>query len=302
MEFYPGRWSFWRSRGGHEVTSDAPLPWHFEQLREYVSYEVMLPAMAVMAQFRGERKGARNPRMEAVARCLELRTGKATWVPSRSAVADLRWNAEGDVFRNKMRVFTSLFLLVPFEWCDDTIQLTAFGEQLASGLLSSDDYYSAIISRYRYPHPAYLDNWLAWNDAGRELRPFVYLLQVLIQLHRADPAEAYLQAEEVMVVLMPLAAHAHMDEQIGRLLGHRQGAAPDQASNKNLQRNASDLLGFLCLSGYCYYDGSKVRLNLRSRHGVEHVWFDGKRSEQDQLSRVEQLVLADPDPALESEV
>ena len=299
---HPERWLIRCRRTCHKVTGDAPLPWHFEQLREYVSYEVMLPALAVMAQFRGESKGARNPRMEAVTRCLELRTGKTTWLPSRSAVGDLCWNAEGDVFRNKMRVFTSLYLLVPFEFCDDTIQLTPFGEQLASGFLSSDDYYSAIISRYRYPHPAYPDNWLAWNEAGREVRPFVFLLQVLIPLHRADPAEAYLKAEEVVVVLMPLAAHAQIDEQVSRLLAYRQGATPDQAPNKNLQRNASDLLGFLCLSGYCYYDGSKVRLNLRARHRDEHVWFDGERNKQDQLSRVEQLVLAAPAPNFESEV
>lgn len=267
------------------------LPWKIEAFREYITYETLQPAAAVLKTFEGELFTPRNPEIIRMQKLLQERTGKKSWVPNRSGSNDINWNIEGDVTRNKGRVFTSMLILHPKDWVENKIKLTNFGNALAVGEVSKEEFYFFIISNFQYPHPAWDDNWNAWTKAEKHLLPFVYLLQTLILLYELNPNEAYLSTEEVADYLYLKPDHLKTPVYVEKIVKAREDNSPQIVKRSDeVHRKISDLLGFLCLTKFCYFNGNKIFLNMIDQHQGELVFFNKKRKGQDKLLEVKKLV------------
>lgn len=274
------------------------LPWHFEAFREYISYQTLLSASAVLRQFEGEEVSSSNPRIQQMQKLLALRTNKSSWIPNRSGSADVDWNLEGDVYRNKGRLLSSMLILEPKDASDPPrVRLLPFGRALARGEISEREFYGFIITKFRYPHPAWDDNWEAWIQAGRTLYPFAYLMQVLIALDAISADAAFLTTDEVARHLYPISDHAQVRALAKSIHEHRStSTASPRSRSDDIDRKITDIFGFLCLSGYCYYKpgGSAIGLNLRERHTQELTMFERSRQRQDRLQAIKNLVKSIP--------
>jgi hypothetical protein len=270
--------------------SQSPLPWKIEAFREYLTYETLQQAAAVLSIYEGEIFDVRNPRIIEMQNLLAARTGKDAWIPNRSVSNHINWNAEGDVTRNKGRVFTSMLILTPKEWCDDKVQLTPFGKALGAGRVERREFYDFIITRFRYPHPAWAENWDAWVKAERTLYPFAYLLQTLMELYRESSNDGFLSVQEVADYLYVDPDHAKVASHARDIIAARsENRAPILQRSDQIHRKIGDLVGFLCLSPYCYFRHNHVHLNLIGRHSKQLAHFWERRDGDDTLESLSQL-------------
>merc|ERR1712137_1387304 len=244
----------------------------FEAFREYVIYEVIQPAASVLNLFEGEFISEANPRIKRLEKLLEERTAKCSWKPNRSGTEDLLWNPEGDFTRNKERLFTSLLIMYPKEMTNGTLRLTQFGRALGEGKISQDNYYRFIITNFRFPHPAYEDDWTKWKEAGIELFPMVFILQVLIELLERGIEHCFLSVREIEFILVPNPDHKNIAYITDSIIQSRtqNSLKNSKPSGDKLTRKINDPLGFLSISGYLIYmpDGN-ISLNLVSKHSQE---------------------------------
>jgi len=270
------------------------LPWHFEAFREYISYQTLLSASAVLRQFEGEEITPSNPRIQQMQNLLVLRTGKDSWIPSRSGSADVDWNLEGDVYRNKGRLLSSLFILEPKNASiPPSVKLLPFGRALAKGEVSEQEFYDFIITRFCYPHPAWDDNWRAWTAQNKRLFPFRFILQVLIELDKTKPLDSFLTTEEIAIHLYPVSDHSQVINIVESVMKSRLlGQSVDRERTDKVDRKITDICGFLCLSGYCFYtlNGKAIGLNLRDQHRKELTMFERSRLNQDRLKEIKTLI------------
>ncbi|NWJ96376.1 MAG: hypothetical protein HXX20_11395 [Chloroflexi bacterium] len=280
------------------------LSWDFEQYREYVEYNVLMNAAAVFHLYEGEIIDSSNPLILEMQRLLETRTGKHTWLPKRSGTQDIEWNIEGSILRNKGRLLRSLFILQLSEPYN-IIQLLPFGRALATGKIPEQMFYDFIITHFRYPHPALKENYEQWTRAGRKLYPFIFILQVLLELNQTKDSisfnsDAFLTTEEIINHLYPVSDHTAVKRVSVNILKARQddSKVTESSSPEDLntaKRNINDLMGFLCMSGYAFYiDDSKIRLNLLNRHPREKTYFWATRNKQnlkcDRLQEIRTLI------------
>lgn len=273
------------------MMSAIELPWRIEAFREYLSYEVLQPAASVLATFEGEVISSKNPNILKMQKLLELRTSKYTWLPNRSGSKDINWNLEGDVTRNKGRLLTSMLILYPKEMCDDKIKLTEFGAALSKGLVSKKEFYDYLIKNFQYPHPAWKENWQEWKSSGKVLLPFVYLLEALLLLHQVSPEQAYLTSSEIASHLYKDASHDDIKSKVEdicqeRMIKDKKNIARDE----KISRKFTDLLGFLCLTRYCHYDGNDIALTTVAKHDEELVHFSVKRKGQNVVAELKVLI------------
>ncbi|RHW77575.1 hypothetical protein [Colwellia sp. RSH04] len=275
------------------------LLWKFEAFREYIVYEVLQPALSVLNLFEGEFISESNPKIKKLERLLEERTRKSTWKPNRSGTEDLLWNPEGDFTRNKERLFTSLLLMYPKEMSNGKLKLTEFGKALGTGKISRQQFYDFIIFNFKYPHPAYEDNWKEWVASGKELYPLIFILQVLIELLEKDESQCFLNVREIEFILVPSQDHKQCKSLSDAIIKSRNSDSISKLkpSGDKLTRKITDLLGFLCISGYTYYlPNGDISLNLISKHSVEktHYYFERKPAKKDKesaLHNIKSLIL-----------
>jgi hypothetical protein len=267
------------------------LPWRIEAFREYLTFESLQAAASVLSLYEGELFTIRNPRILEMQNLLAQRTNKDAWIPKRSGSEDIVWNLEGDVTRNKGRVFTSMLILYPKELKGGKVALTEFGKALGRGVINKDQYYDFIITRFKYPHPAWSDNWSAWTNSGKQLFPFIYVLETLVELYKRSPDHAYLKTEEVADYLHPDPDHSKVGYFAQAIITARHdGIAPITPRSDDIHRKISDVLGFLCLTRYCYFDGNIVRLNLFDIHVDEKSNYWAKRNGENKLQKIEELI------------
>jgi hypothetical protein len=267
------------------------LPWRIEAFGEYLTFETLQPAAAVLSLFEGERFSPQNPEIQKLHRILEDRTNKSAWVPKRSGAESLNWNIEGDVTRNKGRVFTSMLIMYPKEWEDNKILLTPFGKALASGKVDKTEYYDFLLKNFSYPHPAWKDNWTSWTKAKRSLYPFIYIIQVLLILYQHSKLSAYLTTEEIADHLHNDPDHSKVKIKSDKIINARVKKLPSTTPRSDeIHRKISDIMRFLCLTQYCYYDGHSIALNTLDYHQLENVTFTVKRKGQDKIKDIEELI------------
>ena len=259
------------------ISTGIELPWHFEAFRRYEAYEAMQPAASVLALFEGEALDHNNPRMSEMLSLLQVRT-KLEWLPERNNSEEINFNTEGDIFRNKGRLLTSLLITEPKINQGDKLKLLEFGRQLGLGLVTREDYYSFLIKNYKFPHPAFADNWEKWIAAKREYRPFVDLLKIMIELFEIEE-DPSLSSDEIARFIYPSSENCNEREKAKNIGEYRKAkSAPKRERSDEVDRKIADMLGFLCISGICFYKGSSAHLNLVGVHPVEKTFFWHKRS------------------------
>lgn len=264
------------------------LLWKFEAFREYVSFEVLQPAAAVLNLFEGEFISESNPQIKKLERLLVERTGRNSWKPNRSGTPDLNWNSEGDFTRNKERLLTSMLIMYPKEFEDGYLRLTDFGKALATGRVSKESFYEFIVRNFHYPHPAYQDNWNNWRESGRELYPFVFIIQVLIELYNIGREQCYLTVKEAEFILVPASDHRLVGNIVHEIIGSRRADSfkSIKSQGDKITRKITDIFGFLCISGYaCYLNNNDISLNLHGVHSEELTHFYFQRNPQSKLKQ-----------------
>lgn len=296
------------------MEKEITLPWSFEHFKTFTPYEIMQQAASTLLLFEGEGTDGKNLKMNELTELLISRTGHKAWVPNRDN-GNLNINSEGSVFRNKARVFSSMYIIYPLSLLEaggygKKIVLTNFGRMLATGKVSKSDFYKFIISQYHYPHAAF-DDYENWVLSGKKLYPFKLILKVLLYLFKKEGyCAAYLTENEVYTYLK--CTLSQKAEDIGtKILKDRSEPKPRTSSssiNKDDLRNIKDILSFLCIGEYLILDANstenKYWLNLCRKHPLEKTLFYlsrtasgggmGKRSQKyDIVKELEELCKGD---------
>lgn len=272
-----------------QVTADS-LPWNFEAFRRYLAYDIVQQAAASLLRFDGEQLFSDPALMNEFTELLTKRTGMP-WLPNRTASEGVLFNIEGSVFRNKARVFTSLYLCDPLSLTVGIpLAMTPFGRAVGLGYVSQAEFYKELLCRFEYPHPAYQDNWDAWGLAGIKLKPFIFILDIMAHIYAVDKIGEVSTGE--------LATHAHAtpyhskaQEIANAILAARSSRTADKRTRSDsVDRKLSDMLGFLCMSGATYYNGNNIRLNLLAVHREEKAFFWERRHSEDRLLELQAFI------------
>lgn len=253
------------------------LPWHFEAFRKFLPYEVMQPAAAVLLNYEGEALDPGNPKIKELNNSLKQRTG-LDWTPQRVSQSEIDINTEGDIFRNKGRLLSSLFIVMPKTSSNGKLEMLPFGRALGEGRVTKDEYYRFITTHYKYPHPAFEDNWESWIKSKKEFHPLIFIVQVLLNLHKKG-RNACLTSKEIALFLHPISDNNEFEAATNSVIKNRENDTETiHKRTDEIDRKISDMLGFLAIAGYVYYDGSKVCLNLIGIHPLEKTLYFARRS------------------------
>lgn len=266
------------------------LPWHFEAFRRFLTFDVIQQACAALLPFEGEALFEDPSLLSEFTTLLYKRTGME-WLPRREVSDGINFNIEGSVFRNKARIFSSLYLVDPksFDF-KETLAITNFGRAIGLGFVTEQEFYRQILMRYEYPHPAYEENWDAWIAAKCFLRPFIYFMDLMINIYEKD-GEGSIAVEEIAQVAFKNPDHKLVKLYSEEILNLRtRKSLQKRTRDDQVDRKIGDILGFMCLSGVTFYDGNKVGLNLIDKHKEEASFFWEKRKGQDRLSELKAIV------------
>jgi len=267
------------------------LPWNFEAFRRFIDYKTLQKAASVLCLFDG-RKVIGSPRdLEEFQTTLDSRTG-LEWLPDRNVSDDILFNVEGNVFRNKARVFSSFFLLNP-KLMESTgcIVTTKFGKALGWGFIPEQEFYNTIVMKFQYPHPVYDENWSAWNDANVKLKPFLFILQILYKLHQIDKNHDWVSVKEFAEFAHSNPFHEKAGEIAQNIYNSRiNEQVISRERTDRIERKIGDIFGFLCMTGLCYYIDSNIKLNLVKKSNQENVYFYEKRNQESRLEEINSLI------------
>lgn len=275
----------------NKKTDYSSLPWNFEAFRRFLAYEVMQKAASVLCLFEGKMILSSFRELEEFQETLHSRTG-LEWIPQRNISEDINFNVEGNIFRNKARVFTSFYLIDPGSLEGESpLVITDFCKALGSGFVSKDEFYKLVLSRYGYPHPAYNDNWDAWTAVCLSLKPFVFTLEILSYLHELDKTQSYLGITEFAEFAHPNPIHGKEKEIAKEIISHRKkGGEIKRERSDRVERKIADLYGFLCISGFCFYKNDNIALNLLGVHPEEKAHFYERRAPIDTFANLREFL------------
>lgn len=262
------------------------LPWNFEAFRKFIDYSTLQNAASVICLF--EDKDILNSPKDLAdfEQMMNERTG-LDWSPERLVSEDIQFNSEGNLFRNKARVLSSLLLIDPLAFKNGAVKPTAFCKALSAGFITKDNFYKEIIYRFQYPHPAYDENWQAWNEAGLKIKPLLFILQILTHLAEINPDQAFLTVSEFAEFAHAQPFHDKTKQIAEQIVNFRNsGERIQRQRSDKVERKIGDIFGFICMSQYCYYDKNSIRLNLIGLHPDENVYFSQKRNEHDILKSI----------------
>lgn len=245
------------------------LVWNFEAFREYLSYEVLRNAAQVLSLYENEDFNIKNQKIVEMQKLLAFRTNKNTWIPNRSAEAYININAEGDIYRNKGRLLTSMLLIYPKDLAENKVKLTKFGRCLAKGYINKKEFYNFIIINYKYPHPAYSDEYHKWITKGLVLLPFVLILQVLLKLN--EYGENLITTSELAFFIYKAPCHNYINIYAKSIIdARRDGVKILVKSDDKITRKINDIFGFLLLSDYILQNKKgEYSLNLIHKKIIE---------------------------------
>lgn len=267
------------------------LPWNFEAFRSFISYEVLQQAASVLCIYEGKDIFNSAHIMEKFEAELTLRTG-VEWLPKRNINNDINFNSEGNLFRNKARVFTSFYLIDLKSIIDkETLSITPFCRALGTGIIDKRMFYKEIISRFEYPHPAYEESWDKWNEFKISIKPFIFMLDILVNLYNIESNESYFTVSE-------FATYAHANpiysesKKIAKdiLLSRSNEVKNKRERSDDVDRKIGDLVGFLCMTGYTYFNGNRIYLNLIDVHPLEKVYFYEKRGDVNTKEQIIKII------------
>ena len=267
------------------------LPWNFEAFRSFINYEVLQQAASVLCLFEGKSIFKDPHLLFQFEKKLEKRTG-LNWLPERNISQDILFNVEGNLFRNKARVFTSFFLVPPH--CikgKNPLEITQFCKALGKGAVTKNQFYEFIISRYKYPHPAYDENWIKWRAEKIVFYPLKFIISILLELHDHSPSSSFLTIPEFAYFGHPFPYETETRIISKNILNQRKDPQDlSRTRSDKIDRKIGDIFGFLCLSGITFYEGSKIYLNLMDVHPKEMAYFGEKRKGENRKDEIRKIV------------
>lgn len=242
------------------------LKWNFEAFRQYLNFEVLQQAASALLVVDGFNYRNDLSQARSFEKLLKERTG-LDWSPRRETPEGVVFDPEGSVFRNKARVLTSMLIIDSALLQNQKIaKLSEFGRLLGGGRVSKSDFYEFQVKNFEYPHLAYPGGAAGWISQRAKVKPFLYLIEVLIGLAEKDVQENRLTSKEFLEFMMSNAPDFGVDKAIMAILEARKTAKETKlAFPTDDMRNASDIFGFLCMTGYTYYlSPGEIALNLIS--------------------------------------
>lgn len=270
--------------------SYSDLPWNFEAFRRFIDYGTLQNAASVICLFEN-RPILESPKdMEEFELTMNQRTG-LDWSPERLVSEDIQFNSEGNLFRNKARVLSSLLLIDPIAFKNGNVKPTQFCKALSAGFIGKEQFYKEVIQRFAYPHPAYDENWQAWKDSGLKLKPLLFILDILANLAETDTIQAYLTVSEFAEFAHSNPIQSEAQGIAQRIIQNRNsGQSIQRVRSDKIERKIGDIFGFMCMSQFCYYDKNAIRLNLIGNNSDEKVNFAQKRGEYDMLKSIKEFI------------
>jgi hypothetical protein len=137
------------------------------------------------------------------------------------------------------------------------IQLTPFGEKVASGVITQSEFAIAVIKSFTLPNRNIDSNITEWEKAQLEIKPLEVIISILNQLWNYSEKEAFLTPFELVKIVIPLAGiKADIEEYMRAILAFRNNQLnlanwPDCAPRSNDKRMAREFLLFLANYGFC---------------------------------------------------
>ncbi len=166
---------------------------------------------------------------------------------------------ERNLFRNSGQYWKALGILRETRG----IALTPFGEAVADGRITRDEFSTTVVATLELPNRAILKQGEIerWDRAGLCIKPLLLILDLMWRLGaRFGEQEAFLTCDELIRVVIPLAGDRSTvtDEYIDSISAFRTGDLdlqdwPDCAPEDNDARMAREFLLFLAHYGFCSY-------------------------------------------------
>jgi len=267
------------------------LPWNFEAFRSFISFEVLQQAASVLCLYDKQDFFDNSYVLQRFEEDLSIRTG-VEWLPKRNIDSDIIFNSEGNLFRNKARVFSSFYLIQLDSLINKSqLHITPLCKALGTGRISKREFYNEIITRFSYPHPAYEDNWVKWREFDVSIKPFVFMLDILINLYEIAPLHAYFTVSEFAIFAHSNPFYTSTNTIAKAIISSRSTEEKSvRKRSDEIDRKIGDLCGFLCMTGYTYYHGNRIYLNLIDVHPSEKVYFFEKRGEINTKIQIQKLL------------
>lgn len=161
------------------------------------------------------------------------------------------------------------------------ISVTKLGIGLANGSISTEEFAASTIRNFELPNPNATDKdeLDQWRTAGIKLKPLTLILQVIVELYRMNPGEAYLNNEELCRVIIPLSSvNASASESAYHVLTYRidptfADSYDDFTPEDNDKRIAREFLRFLRLYGFLRLADGRLDTDL------QQFWADDEHIE-----------------------
>lgn len=225
---------------------------------------VFLGVLRALAACEGSRPN--DPRLFELLKQVQAETGTSV---------DLARTPERNLLRNSQQYWKALGLIEGTQ----PIKLTPMGRAVASGGLSVGDFAAAVVRSHQLPNEriesdATLEEW---RRAGLRLKPLELLLSIIRGLDEtAGPAEAYVETQELIRIIIPLAGDdGTIEEYVAELLSRRRTDVfpnwPDCCPESNDKRWAREFLLFLWHYGYCRKDSGISRDTEKYFRAEENV-------------------------------
>lgn len=245
------------------MTAQPEAPhWNFEAFRNFIGFAPIQQACTSLLRHNGISLENADIELKHLNHLLLERTGRE-WTPDRNPGGNVIWETEGSLFRNKKRVFTSFFLLDAERYeTDNSLWLTPFGRAIAEGQVSATDFYKFIIRSFKYPHPAYEDNWEWWTSADRELHPLTYILRITSHLSQMTGSLEAVSIKEIAHFGGPNPSTNDASSVAEAIkLARESRTAIRHERTDALDRKIGDMFAFLAMSPWATLRTKRLALN-----------------------------------------
>ncbi|WP_426579026.1 AlwI family type II restriction endonuclease [Bacillus altitudinis] len=171
--------------------------------------------------------------------------------------------------------WTNSGILIPPSLSNNKISVTPLGKALATGKISFSEYIEIIASRFQFPSLiTQYDDYQAWLSHGVVFKPFILILNVLVELYKQGGfSNSYISEQETALILVPLAPAMSPNQIANEIIAWREGDPSFNISNlytdfftaSNTYRNIKEFLQLLAIGGFLVKTNMLVKnLSMRS--------------------------------------
>ncbi|MEH7094485.1 AlwI family type II restriction endonuclease [Neobacillus vireti] len=155
--------------------------------------------------------------------------------------------------------WTNSGILSPPSLNNNKIVVTPLGKALATGKFSFSEYIKIIASRFQLPSLiTQYNDYQAWLTHGVVFKPFIFTLNVLVELYKQGGfANSYISEQEMALILVPLVPSMTPNQIANEIISWREGHPSFNlsylytgfATVSNTYRNIKEFLQLLSIGG-----------------------------------------------------